>query len=397
MVSVYYFIFMPSVISYISSFFARHLRREVKELYVSVAIFDFAVAMVALFEPIYLWKIGFSIFHILLFYLSVYGLYFFILPLGAKIAKGYGFEHSILYSSPFLILYYLSLFAIPYSPLFVGAAVIAFAIQKTLYWPGYYGDFAIYSNDGERGKEVGNLALAASVSAVAGPFIGGMLAHFFGFASLFMIASAAILASNIPLFSTKEIFISKSFVYFKTYKNLIDPNNRKLLFGYLGYGEEFIFMYVWPVFIFLIVKNEFSAGGLTAAAALIMMFVLLYVGKMTDNGGKHSVLKTGVVISAVSWVMRFLPASPLSVFFAETITRIGRNMTQVPIFTGMFDRARRTGHIMESAVFFEMCLILGKILVIVILMAAFLIFPEPWFWPIAFMLAGAMTLLYGLL
>ena len=72
---------MPSVISYISSFFARHLRREVKELYFSVAILDLAINMVALFEPIYLWqKADFSLVHILLFYLGVYGVYFLFYP-----------------------------------------------------------------------------------------------------------------------------------------------------------------------------------------------------------------------------------------------------------------------------------------------------------------------------
>ena len=389
---------MPSVISYISSFFARHLRREVKELYFSVAILDLAINMVALFEPIYLWqKADFSLVHILLFYLGVYGVYFFILPLGAKIARGYGFEHSILYSSPFLILYYLALFAIPFSPWFIGAAIIAFAIQKTLYWPGYHADFAVYSNDGDRGREISNLAMVMSFTAVAGPFIGGILVHFFGFPVLFMIAAAAILASNVPLLSTKEIFgQAKNFSYFGAYRRLANRENSRKFFAYLGYGEELIFMVVWPVFIFTIVKNNLSVGSLVAGATLLMMAILLYVGKLTDNGNKRSVLRGGVIVSVVSWIMRIFMATPFGVFAAETITRIGRTTVQVPLTTLTYDRARK-GSVMETVIQFEMSLIAGKILTAGVLLLIFTAVPQEWFWNIAFILAGVMTLLYGLL
>lgn len=389
---------MPYLISYISSFFARHLRREVKELYFSVAILDLAINMVALFEPIYLWqKADFSLVHILLFYLGVYGVYFFILPLGAKIARGYGFEHSILYSSPFLILYYLALFAIPFSPWFIGAAIIAFAIQKTLYWPGYHADFAVYSNDGDRGREISNLAMVMSFTAVAGPFIGGILVHFFGFPVLFMIAAVAILASNVPLLSTKEIFgPAKNFSYFGAYRRLANRDNISKFFAYLGYGEELIFMVVWPVFIFTIVKNNLSVGSLVAGATLLMMAILLYVGKLTDNGNKLSVLKGGVIVSVVSWIMRIFMATPFGVFAAETITRIGRTTVQVPLTTLTYERARK-GSVMETVIQFEMSLIAGKILAAGILLLIFTAVPQEWFWNIAFGLAGVMTLLYGLL
>ncbi|HLC99388.1 MAG TPA: MFS transporter [Patescibacteria group bacterium] len=383
-------------LSFISSFFARHLRREVKELYISVTILDFAVAMVAIFEPIYLWKIGFSLPQILLFYAGVYGLYFFILPLGAKIAQGYGFEHSILYSSPFLILYYLSLFAIPFSPWFVGVSIVAFAIQKTLYWPGYHADFAVYSEDGERGREVSNLALMASIAAIAGPLVGGLLVYFFGFVTLFMIASVAILVSNVPLFSTREEFTPKTFSYTKAYKNLADPKNRRPFFAYLGYGEELIVMVVWPIFLFTVVKSELSVGSLAGFAAFVMTIVVLYVGKLTDSRNKQSILKIGTIISLVSWVTRFFSHTPLGVFFAETITRIGRNITQVPLLTLTYDQARRET-VMDRVIFFEMTLIVGKLLAMGILLLLFLVVPQEWFWNIAFALAGIMTLLYGLL
>jgi len=128
----------------------------------------------------------------------------------------------------------------------------------------------------------------------------------------------------------------------------------------------------------------------------VMTIVVLYVGKLTDSRNKQSILKIGTIISLVSWVTRFFSHTPLGVFFAETITRIGRNITQVPLLTLTYDQARRET-VMDRVIFFEMTLIVGKLLAMGILLLLFLVVPQEWFWNIAFALAGIMTLLYGLL
>src|SRR3990167_1375608 len=98
-----------TLLTTVKTFFATRLSYQVRELYLSVSIVDFAVAMVAIFEPIYLYQIGFSIERILYFYLAVYAGYFIFIPLGAKFARRFGYERAILLGSPFLAAYYLAL------------------------------------------------------------------------------------------------------------------------------------------------------------------------------------------------------------------------------------------------------------------------------------------------
>src|SRR3989338_1091614 len=90
----------------IASTFPSHVPRELKELYVTMTMLNFALAAGMLFEPIYLYTtVGLSLSQIMLYFLAVYALYFFLMPLGGRFVKRHGFEKGIIIGSLFLILY----------------------------------------------------------------------------------------------------------------------------------------------------------------------------------------------------------------------------------------------------------------------------------------------------
>lgn len=378
----------------VPGYFAHRLTRQVKELYASVAIMDLAMAAVMIFEPIYLYIQGFSLQKILLFYIAVYIIYFFILPLGAKFARRFGYEKSILFSSPFLIFYYLSLFAIPYSGAFVYSAILMLALNKTFYWPGYHSDFARFSTQEERGREVSNLIILSSLVYIIGPLAGGIILTWLGFKTLFVVVSALILASNIPLLSTKEVFTPIPFSYKKAYRRLVRKENRRKFLAYLGFGEELIVLVIWPVFIYVVIKNFFSIGAIVAIATLITTIVVLYIGRVTDKKSKHSILRTGTFIYSLVWFLRLFVTSGLHVFFVDTLSRLSKNIIYVPLTTITYERAAKNS-VMKSIIFFEMSLIVGKLISAFLVLGLSLLFPPGW--GPAFVVAGLMTLLYGFL
>ncbi|MEK7072307.1 MAG: hypothetical protein AAB969_01940, partial [Patescibacteria group bacterium] len=143
----------------LSSFFAHKLTQQVRELYSSTLILNFAISAVTIFEPIFIYllfidKYGLSktLQLVLFFYLGVYLLYFLILPFGAKFARRFGFEHSIAVSTIFTASFYLSLFASSYDISWIFVSIIAYALWKMFYWPAYHSDFAYFSADGEQGR-----------------------------------------------------------------------------------------------------------------------------------------------------------------------------------------------------------------------------------------------------
>src|SRR3989338_7529570 len=173
----------------IKSFFATGISYQIRELYLSVIIINLAGAMVAIFEPIYLYSLGFSLEKILYFFLAVYVGYLLTIPLGAKFARRFGYEKAIFLGTPFWAGYFIFLFLIPHSSYFMWAAIASLILQKTFYWPGYHADFARFGRGHERGREVSNMMIIASLVSIIGPFLGWVIISYWGFKALFIIVS----------------------------------------------------------------------------------------------------------------------------------------------------------------------------------------------------------------
>lgn len=380
--------------SFYHRYFANGLSRELKELFWSTAILDFAISAVGIFEPIYLYTLGFSLSWIIIFYIAVYALYFLLVPFGGKFARAHGYEHSILFSTPFLILYYLSLFAIPYHPFFIVSAIVALSLQKTLYWPGYHADFARFGRDGSRGKEISNLVVVDSIVMILGPAFGGVVIATVGFKVLFIIVAFLILISNIPLLVTPEKFVPVPFSYKDSMKRLVAPGNRRKLFAYMGFGEEHLAGYLWPIFIFLTIKAYISIGFLISASVLVATILTLYIGRVTDEDSRHEVLKIGAIFTAFTWIMRVLVVSGVGVFMSDSLYRISRRTVGVPLAAIVYEEAKKTS-VMNSIIFLQMALVLGKLVVSALALIILFLFPDSW--AAIFILGALMTALYTLL
>ncbi len=379
---------------YLEHYLAPHPTQEVREMFISTAILDFATSAVMVFEPIYLYTLGFSLTGILWFYVAVYALYFLLLPIGGRICHSHGYEHTMLFSSPFLILYYLSFFAISYNRLFIIAAVGALAIQKILYWPGYHSNFATWSQPAEGAREISNMsALVAFVSALA-PVAGGLVAAAAGFKVLFVAVAVLILISNIPLLQTPEFFVPKKFSYGAAVTRVFRRENRRKLVACLGFGEELIALVLWPIFIVMIIPNLLSLGALISLSMVANVIVTLYVGGLCDDGEKIPVLRSGTVFTFGSWIARVMVTGGLGVFLVDSFYRVSKNMIGVPLTALIYDEARR-GSATEEVVFFEMALSLGKISAALLGIVIFSMMPG--FWSAIFVLAGVFAALYAVM
>jgi MFS family permease len=380
--------------NYIDHYLAPHPAHEVKEIFVSTAILDVAVSMIALFEPIYLWKLGYGLPYIAGFYVALYATYFLLLPLGARISRSRGNEHAMLFSSPFLIAYYLAFYAIAVHPAFMAVACLALALQKILFWPGYHANFAEWLGTGEEGREISNRNVVASLASILAPVAGGFIVTAFGFSHLFVVVSILILLSNVPLLATPERFTASEFAYAPAMLRLAQPENRKRLGAFMGFGEELIAMAFWPIFIAMTIPNLFSLGIVVSFAMLANVVMALYVGRATDESGTRAVLKTGVVYTGLAWLVRPFIAGGFGIFLMDSYYRVAKNAVNVPVVALIYKGARRKG-IMESVVFFEQALSLGKILAGLLCMAAFILFRDPWV--AVFLLGVAFTALFALM
>jgi len=383
--------------NFIYGLLPHHLSREVKELYWSTMLLNIGMALVQIFEPIYLFSLGYSLSKIALFYLSVYLLYFIIMPLGAKFACYYGTEKSIVISSVFTVLLYLSLYGIQLAPGLFYAAVILYALQKTFYWPAFHADFAQHIIKTETGREVSGLKVSLELLYVIGPVVGGALIALGGFGALFIAASFIFLISNLPLLTTKEVFVRHDFSYGESYKKLFSRENSRRLLAYSGYAEEVVLTFIWPVFMVIIIKDNFEVGLVASISMGLSLLVTLASGRLMDKQNQRAVLRFSSIIYSLAWALKAFVRTVGGVFLINSLTWISKNMIDVGITTMTYNRAH-SGRVMSSVVAFESSLVLGKIGMLVLLYIIFANLPDLLSaFNFSFLAAGLTSLLYMLL
>jgi len=200
--------------------------REMNELYASISLSTFAQSLISIFVPIYLYNLGYSIPYILFFFFLIsFSTVVVAYPI-AKIVSKKGTKHAILFSTPFMIMYYLALlFLADYSFLFYLAPILV-SLRGSLFNYGVHLDFVEHSESKKVGREVSLYFTLHLLAAALGPLIGGLLTAFFGFSVLFTVGTVILFFSVIPLFLTPDIFEEIPF----TFKSLMKETfNRALL------------------------------------------------------------------------------------------------------------------------------------------------------------------------
>ncbi|MFC1613510.1 MFS transporter [Patescibacteria group bacterium] len=376
-----------------NQFLPSKVKREVSELYISISIKAFAVSMIAVFEPIFLYSIFNSIQKVILFYILVYLINFFILPLGAKISCKYGFEHAILFSVPAVIVYLFLLFQITNYHFLFYVAPIALAIYKSIYWTAHHADFAHYGKSSQRGSEVSVYYSLNALVKIVGPLIGGFIIAIFGFEVLFLLVSVIMFCSAIPLFTSKEIFQQSHLSYWKAIRRFFKPYanyTTRAKLAFMGYGADFVGMICWPIFIFMVVKDYKVMGILITLSLLVSCIISLIIGKAIDKKEGDKILKTSVILSFFTWIFRFFFPTIAGVFAIDFLDRNINHGLWMPVRTFVYREGQKRGF-MKYIVFSEMGLSFAKV-VMGLFLLILLLFINSWF--IIFFTAGFFTLFF---
>lgn len=373
-------------------FLATHASKQMKSLMSATALLDFALAAIALFEPIYLYTLHWSLASISLFYFGVYALAFFLLPLGARYAGKIGFQHSILFSSPFLIAYYLALYAIPKNQAFVAVAIVAYALQKCLYWPGFDSEMATAGHDGERGREVSNITSLASFAAILGPTFGGILIGALGFSVSFAIIGLMMLLSNIPLLSMPQERARDGLPYLPALRRVFSKEHRRFVVALCGFGDEYVALVIWPIFIFVTLGGFAATGVLVSISLLLSTIALLFIGRLSDLQSRHAVLRTGSLFTSFSWFIRPFLLGSFGVLAGDFFYRVSKSLLSVPLVATVYERAGK-GPLLERIALYEMSIFLGKALTMLLGVGLALLLPGNF--AVFFIAAALLSLLYS--
>jgi MFS family permease len=381
-------------ILHLPHYFSKHPSRALIELYWSVGMNDLAKGAVSVFEPIYLYSIGYSIKHIIVFYLMVYGGYVLLLPFLGRLVGKMGYEHSIFYSQFFFIAYYLTLFGTARFGFLFFISPFIFSIQKCLYWPAYHADFAVFSDKAQRGREVGGVEILSMFMFIVGPFIGGAILEWTNFSVLFIVTAGLFILSALPLMRIKEVFEPVKFSYNDVFDQLLDIRHRRNFAAYLGFGEELIVLTLWPIFIYVVIKDYFNIGAVVALATLTTSFIVLFLGRLADKYKKERIVRWGSLFYAIVWLLRVWATKAWHVFALDSTSRIAKETLIVPLVATTYNNAKKMG-VLTYMVFYEQSIAVAKFVTALLLLLILQFVTTPW--TVIFMVAAVFSLFYMLL
>lgn len=342
------------------------INRELSEIYLCVFIRSLALSMIDIFIPIYFLKeLSYSLQDIFFFFIILYLAFGAFSPLIAKLSARLGFKHMILFSAPFLIVYYLLLYLLPVYAIPLQYIALICGIAHASFWVAFHTEFAVSSTKKHRGEQVGVwFALSTLISALA-PFIGGVIITFFSFHVLFITVSLLLVASAIPLFFSREIYKKTPF----DWSNIFRKKYLKDGISYTIYGARaMISGLCWVLFIFLILKQYLSLGTVASASSIFMVFFIYLIGRYSDKLKKSSLIQLGCLGSSLIWIIRLFVKDILQIFGVSILGDIAWSLIDVPYTARVYNKAIKSKSLVEYFVFREIALSLGRILVLVALL-----------------------------
>ena len=317
-------------------------KTELDELYASSVVRHLAMAIINIFIPIYLYQIGYSLQIILLFYAVKSFFHACFSHIAAKTSIRIGVKKTILISAPLLIAYYLLLSQVSYFGILLIAAVLL-GISDAMYWTPFHVYFTKASDWKNRGKEVGVYDMLASGSAFIGPLIGVALFAIYGFNVMFVVASAMIFASTLPLFFTKDIKPKNNYKFLDVDEHLVAAS---LGNGMRMFCEEII----WPIFVFLTLGSLALFGYLAAFGMLVSFIAIVVASVLADKHRKKKMLTAASTAESVLWVVKATLSSLQQFVVVEGLFRVSQIMRWLPFQAMCYNRAAAAKSPLQSIV-----------------------------------------------
>jgi hypothetical protein len=143
----------------------------------------------------------------------------------------------------------------------------------------------------------------------------------------------------------------------------------------------------------LIIPSYLAIGAVATGGGILAIVAIIVIGRMTDEYRRHPILHAGVLMTAISWLVRIIIMSPFGIVVCQSLYRVSRLTIQVPFMTIAGLKARDYS-VMKSSLLYEMSIVIGKVITALAALILLAFFPNNW--AVIFVLAAALTFFYGL-
>ena len=313
---------------------------ELSEVYVSQMLRTFAVSIVGVFTPYYLYQSGMPLRSVFFFLAWWFFVRIPIIPLCAYVIAFIGPKKTFFVSSLLHLMYLVGLFMYPsrsVHPLVLatlGSTAIILHIQAM------YIDFSKIKHSIHGGSEIGALAIFEKLGGVLGPVIGGVIAGFYSPKYSFVVAMIVLVLSSAPLFYTKERMKIRQHITLSGFKK-----RRALSLARAAVPlaiENGVSVTVWPLFVavFVFGSNAFvKLGVIVSVSTLSALLTARLFGVLIDKSRGRALLRLGVTMNALLHIGRLFVGTALHVLGVNIANESFTAMYRMPYLKGLFDAA----------------------------------------------------------
>ena len=332
--------------------------KELKEIYISVAIRAFALSLISVFVPLYLLGLGYSFNSVILFLLIYYGALAAISPLSGMLSTKIGIKHVTFLGPIATIAYILLLFlagqAYPF-PIYWIALVGS--VGMGLYWVPINSHFAKHSHIANSSAETSYMTIWTKIVSVVAPIIGGYVITAFGFGYIFALACIFMAVSIFPLFMSYEY---KSAFKYK-FTQMFSKRNLNYFGDFVFNGMlELVAEVIFPIYIFFLSRSYEITGAAASLTGLGIAASAFLIGRYSDRMGKIRTMRIGGILNVLLWIALLLFQTPILIYISSFLVGFFAYTISIPLFAFFCDRLGEHEHT-EFMTFREIGLTVGRI------------------------------------
>lgn len=270
-------------------------------LYLNTTIRVFAIGLVGIFIPLFIWQLTHSWEKVILFFLAWKTIQILLaFPLGYLITR-LGPDLAIALAGLFHIFFLTTLIFSLTNPSLVFWSPLLAAVAVPLHWIPYHTAFSQESSQKNLNQQVSLINILQRVAAALAPLIGGIIATELGFSFLYLVAITLLLVSIFPVFMDQYQKKDSWPGIGKIVKETLSPSFRFFFLSFLGTGiETAVYTVFWPLFLLEKLGNMEKIGLLTTLSFLLSLLFLHWVGHRPLKENKK-LLQTGGLVSSLIW------------------------------------------------------------------------------------------------
>jgi MFS family permease len=315
----------------------------------SVWLHVFSRSMIAVFIPIFLLKLGYSISQVLIFYI-IYNIIDLPLNFFAKwTIEKIGARKVIILGTIFSVFFFITLYNLgPNSWALIILLALFGALYDTFYWVGHiYLFMKCNKNTKSVTKDTSILYIVKKIAGFIAPIIGAGILIFFEKNVLIIISVTILILSSLPLFRINNIKDrpNRKITFFKFFKNW-NGIKEYLIHSVASFHwvSEGI---IWPIFIYTVFKS-IEAVAIIPVIASITAIILAYFSEKFTKINRSLVISLGAFLIAITWIARVFITSEIFYFASVLLVGLFVVLYTLPLDSSLYEKGEKKSSLAAS-------------------------------------------------